>query len=94
VEVTGAWDYPVARFDLRAIFEHADVYYKYGAPFIAVHKEDEPAPTEVPIEGFAGRVATQAQAFIDVLNGKPTALCTIEEALSVSRVTEAAYSGK
>jgi predicted dehydrogenase len=94
VEVTGAWDYPVARFDLRAIFAHADIYYRYGDPFITVQKEDDSAPSEVPIEGFGGRVAAQAQAFIDLLNGKPTVLCTVEEALSVSRVTEAAYSSK
>lgn len=90
VEVRGSWDYPVPSFDIKAIFESAQVSYTYGDATYTLQKDRE-AASLVPVEGYAARVATQAQAFIDLLDGKASSLCGVEDALAVSRVMDACY---
>jgi len=90
VEVRGAWDYPVAHFDLRATFETAEISYVYGEPHLSLRQEGE-AECQIPIEGYGERVATQAGAFIDLLNGRESSLCGVDDALAVSRVMDACY---
>lgn len=91
VDLTGSWDYPVQQFDLRVIFDHAEVYYNYRDPFYTISKEGEPALVQIPVESYTVRVPLQASAFVEALAGNKTALCTMEEGLRVSRVIDALY---
>lgn len=95
VEVRGSWDYPISHFDLRAIFETAEISYTYGAPHFSLREEGK-EECLIPIEGYAARVATQAEAFIALLEGGASSpgalsLCNVDDAASVSRVMEACY---
>ncbi len=92
VHLSGSWEYPVPHFDLRIIFERAELFYNYSEPiFYTLHEEGAPSAVKVPVETHNDRFGIQAGAFIDELNGRHTCICKINEALAVSQIVDSLY---
>jgi len=91
VHLSGSWEYPVPHFDLRIIFERAELFYNYSEPFYTLHEEGASGAVQVPVETHNDRFASQAVAFTEELKGRSTCICKIDEAFSVCTIIDSLY---